>query len=141
MENTCIKCNEKKDVSLFVKDKRLKIGFQNKCKICSSLDAKKWHELNKDYKKEYQHKYRKDNYKSVCLSVKERVNFYNKNNPIKYLENYNKANSTRIIKITNSYIINILNRKGFTKEQITPELIEVQRIIIKTKRLCKTSKI
>jgi len=38
------------------------------------------------------------------------------------------------------YVRTTLRMKGFTREQITenPELINIQRIIIKTKRLCKT---
>ena len=45
------------------------------------------------------------------------------------------------IELKNTYIKAKLKAKGFLNQQITPELIEVQRIISKTKRLCKTSKI
>jgi len=118
MEKTCKKCNEKKDLNLFVKNKKIKIGVCNTCKKCANT---------------------RTNLYRIKNSIK-----INKNK-IKYdLLNPEKAKerSIKAIKVLgNSYLNKCLTQKGFTKEQITPELIEVQRIIIKTKRLCKTSKI
>lgn len=39
--------------------------------------------------------------------------------------------------LLDTYVKSRLRRNGFPKEAITPELIEVQRLIIKTKRLTK----
>ena len=47
MENTCKKCNETKDVSLFVKTPTKK-GYSNSCKYCTSLAIKKWTLDNKE---------------------------------------------------------------------------------------------
>jgi hypothetical protein len=55
------------------------------------------------------------------------------NNP----EKRNDYEKRRRIKIVDNYVKTNLIAKGFPKETITPELIEVQRLIIKTKRLTK----
>ena len=63
---------------------------------------------------------------------------------------WSKNNTEKIIKkerklreeLSDCYVINKLIRgTNLTAKQIreTPELIEIKRIIIKTKRLCKTS--
>ena len=43
----CKKCGEEKDITLFVKNKGCKDGYEGKCKECS-------HKINKQYKKEHQ---------------------------------------------------------------------------------------
>jgi hypothetical protein len=147
MENTCIKCNETKDISLFVKNKKCKNGVAKTCNKCNNKrvvflranskekknSEKLYREKTKSKAKEYADKY----YKTNTLKAIERVNNFLIKNP-----NYAKESSKKTVNTaTDCYIKVKLKSKGFSKEQITPELIEVQRIIIKTKRLCKTSKI
>ena len=182
MEKTCKKCNEKKDLNLFGKDKRLNSGIKSNCKKCETEVSVKWNLNNKERKSEkakifynknkekikkkvkeynienkekiylYQLKYKSENKEKVLLKVREctRKYYYNNTEKIKkYSSEYRELNralinikaNKRAENTTDRYVINNLTTKGFTKEQITSELIEVQRIIIKTKRLCKTLKI
>ena len=177
MENTCKKCGETKDVSLFVKNKKCLKGVTNLCLNCVNNKPK-----NLNYLKEYKRKYYLENknkikekskiyYLENSESIKKNVENYTKENIEKiaisrrnsyyknrderlekrkkwYEENkeyskdkIRKRNKINIDKLNCVYIKKRLKDKGFTKEQITPELIEVQKIIIKTKRLCKTSQI
>ena len=66
----CKKCNIEKDLSFFYKDKTLKDGHRNECKICYNLKydkkeyLKEYNKSNKEYRKEYNKEYKKsDNYK------------------------------------------------------------------------------
>jgi len=45
-----------------------------------------------------------------------------------------------IIAIENRDAKRLLRRQGFTLEQLTPELIELKRITLKTERLCRRLK-
>jgi len=112
----CTKCNKEKDVDLFGKHKKTKSGLRSHCKECEKEYAKKWN-LNNPEK------------------VKENDKKWHLNNPEKLKET--KKNYTN--ELGKGYLNSQLRSKGFKKEQITPELLEVQKIIIKTKRLCKTS--
>ena len=90
--------------------------------------AKKWRKENSDKTKEYRRKYYKEN----LSKFKE----YQKNNPKEYIGKileYQKKN--RVI-LSDVYIKKRLISQGFVKNQITPELIELKRITLKTKRLC-----
>lgn len=53
--------------------------------------------------------------------------------------NERKRKETELL--TDDYVIRQLTKDGFTREEISqyPELIETKRILLKTKRLCKTS--
>jgi hypothetical protein len=63
------------------------------------------------------------------LKNEEKIKAYNRN--------FGRIN---IEKLSDGYVRQILIDKGFTKEQLNnnKEIIETQKIIIKTKRLCKT---
>ena len=166
MENTCKKCNETKDINLFVKNKKLIKGVCNTCNKCKYEMSKKYN-VNILKVKVNQKKYRDKNIEKIniynnhyyynnILKVKKRKKEYYLNNSDKFLDNSKKyysqnkekckeqssiKNKEQTSELKIPYLITILKAKGFNKEQITAELIEVQRIIIKTKRLCKTSKI
>lgn len=58
----------------------------------------------------------------------------------KYLANKKKQADKGREKLKDHYIKGLLTNKGININDINNELIELQRIIIKTKRLCKTSK-
>jgi len=197
MENTCKKCNETKDVSLFVKNKRLKKGVENICNKCKSeyynVYFKKNYETLKNKNKERCKKYRVENAEKLKeyniknssikkeydkkrrLEFNEKIKLQEKEYRLKNNEaikdrkkeyyfvkrayiiekskNYYSTNSTSILFnskiilqndidfLNDSYVKKLLTNKGFERKKITPELIEIQRIITKTKRLCKTSKI
>jgi len=162
MEHTCKKCTETKDINLFVKDKRKSIGIILTCKKCAKKMVLKLKELNPSKSVLYNIEYYKknkaridSNNKQYYLKNKEIVTKYKKDYSLKNnygINNSKKYRNNNQIKIkvykhnmsktiSDVYARGALRQKKFTKEQITPELIEVQRIIIKTKRLCKTSKI
>lgn len=153
MENTCKKCGDTKDISLFSYSKKHKLKISNECKSCESKRTYDWRNENKEKCKTNRNNWKKNNPDKIKLSnsisnKKNKESIYLKNKKWKDLniekvrEQSRIKNNNNTKNINDCYVKNIiLKPKGFTKEQITPELIEVQRIIIKTKRLCKTSQI
>ena len=157
----CTKCNKEKDVDLFGKHKKTKSGLRSHCKECEKEYAKKWNLNNPEKVKESVKKWHLNNpekikeiqkkyYSNNTEKIKEIRKNYRLNNPEKVKENDKKwhLNNPEKLKETKKnytnelgkgYLNSQLRSKGFKKEQITPELLEVQKIIIKTKRLCKTS--
>ena len=59
----CSKCKEEKDISEFGKDIVRKDKLCVYCKLCISIVTKASHQKNKETKKEYDKKYRKNNFK------------------------------------------------------------------------------
>lgn len=57
----CSKCNEIKETYEFNRQTNKKDGLNNKCKICCSIDKKKWNDLNKEHKAAYAKEYYKKN--------------------------------------------------------------------------------
>lgn len=97
---------------------------------------------NPEYSKQSSEKFRKNNpeyhknknkldYKKNKEYHAKKSFLYNKNNKDRINKNANK----RTERLADSYVVNKLKQNGFSKESITPELIEVKRIILKTKRL------
>mgnify|MGYP003654648732 CR=1 FL=1 len=97
---------------------------------------------NPEYSKESSKKFREKNpeYSTVMNKIHYKENkeyytnksfLYNKNNK----EKINKNSNKRTERLANCYVVNKLKLSGFPKESITPELIEIKRIILKTKRL------
>jgi hypothetical protein len=114
IENKCIKCN----CSL--------IGRQLLSRYC--FDCKK--EIKKEWKRE-SYKRCVDTYKNYNQKNKTEIR-----NKTRALETIRREN------ITDRYASKLLREKnGFTVDQIknNPTLIEIKRLIIKTKRICKTS--
>lgn len=162
MKNTCKKCGETKDISFFVKNKT-KRGFENKCKKCASAYNKEYADKNKESIRSKRAEYRLNNIdQELCRSrdyhsknksaIKIKSDGYRRKNidKIRIAERLYQIQNKELIsskmqintdELKHTYIKQKLKQKGFTSNQITPELIEVQRIIIKTKRLCKTSQI
>jgi len=114
IENKCIKCN----CSL--------IGRQLLSKYCF------------DCKVEIKKVWRNENHKRNIHTAK---NYFQKNkteinNKTRLLEANRREN------VTDRYVSKLLREKnGFTIEQLknNPSLLEIKRLIIKTKRICKTS--
>ena len=92
------------------------------CRNCVSEQVKVFYAKNKD---------------KILIRIKEIRNLN--------IEMYNSTQRERVKRLRKGfpeyYIKQQLRSRGFTKQQIidNPEIIEVQRLMIKTKRLCKTS--
>jgi len=114
----CSKCGVEKPLTDFTKDKRKKLGIRGICKKCSSKRVCDY--LKTEKGKETNKKYRKTN---LYLTYRKK---YENENRDKLNDYYIVANISRSCK---------LPRKEIRKY---PELIEINRIKIKTKRLCKT---
>ena len=131
---TCAKCGESKDISCFHIDNNLKKGVKSRCKICAHND---YYE-NKEIYKKRNRKWRLDNPEKVALVHRE-YRMRNKDY-CKTLSRNAKLRKTE--SLTDYYIKHQLHKKGYTNDQLqqNPELINIQRLTIQIKRLCKTSK-
>jgi hypothetical protein len=105
---------------------KYKSSNPEKCKDSAKRTRNKRLEENKAYKVLYR--------KSNKEYINKQKSIWRKNNPEKVREE--KRMITKMLK--DSYIKRLLIQNGFPKNEITKELIELERIIIKTKRLCKT---
>ena len=86
---------------------------------------------DKEKIKQQQKVYREKNKESIYKKIRE----WQLNNPEKVRASSNLKSKKRIKELKNDYVVKTLVSQGFPKESITPELIEVKRIILKTKRL------
>ena len=84
--------------------------------------------LRKEYSKEY-NAGRKSKQKDYYLLHRERLLKSGKANTLRSIEN-----------LGNAYVKQRLRTQGLKNEQITPELIELKRITLKTTRLCRQLK-
>lgn len=109
MEKKCTCCGEIKPLTSFYNKTSSRDGKFTRCKKCVDEKISKWEKLNPDKRNEY--------------ARKSRVKTFN----------------TAIANLSDTYIIQVLRNKGFKPNQITTEIIELQRQILKTKRICKTS--
>jgi len=155
---TCSKCREEKDESLFPKSKGSKGGIRNICKKCHSeqikeikkkipIDLLRSRELLANIKYSKSEKY-KSWWREYRITHKETLKV-NRNkciskNPEKYksiVENNKtlvKAHQRKYVdELHDGYLRQILKNE-FDIVKDYPELIEVKRIMIKTKRLCRT---
>lgn len=55
---TCYRCGEIKELASFTRDKRLKLGVNNLCKVCRMKERKAWAEANPEKHKSAQDRYR-----------------------------------------------------------------------------------
>jgi 3-oxoacyl-[acyl-carrier-protein] synthase III len=109
----CTKCLEVKPLSDFYKDKSKKDGFRAGCKKCVYQQNTEWRKENPEFIRKANKKQRKK---------------------------YNEWNKKAIEMLSDRYIKEILKDRGFTKEQITPELIAMKREQLELKRLSKQLK-
>jgi hypothetical protein len=139
------------------KDGTKKIGIRTYCNSCKNKMVKDWFEINNDYKKEYRkrnpEKLKEENLRAKPRTEKWRLENkdilkikkieYKKKNIIHIAElNKKEAQKTRDL-LTDRYVVSqITKRSSLKAEDIkeNKELIEVKRLIIKTKRLWKTSR-
>ena len=149
----CSKCKEEKSFDLFHKNKGHKDGYNSRCKMCANESTKEWQQNNREKHLKlcmdwYRNNVERHNKKRTewkdnnPIKVREMWALWKVNNPEKSKESRIKSDKKAIETVADSYVKNVLiYSRGFTKEQINqyPEIIETERLIIKTKRLCKTS--
>lgn len=146
----CSKCRERKHLEEFYTDVSQSCGRATYCKKCSLIAAKEWREKNKERVKELRQNWNKANKEKVFEQNKKRGEKWRSNK-----DNREKANAkNREYKKKNREIINVgerrrrencspcyikskLKRQGFIDSQITPDIIEEKRNIIKTKRIIR----
>lgn len=122
---TCNVCGRILPLSEFHKKSIAKDGHTNACKVCVSVKSLKYRNSIefKIKQKEYNQTYKE----KIALRRKK----WRENNPEK-IKKYNKNFGKSLKK---SYIVKLLLQMGFSREDITLELIETQRTIIRTKRI------
>jgi hypothetical protein len=103
---TCTKCKEEKELSEFYKDRK---SLSSKCKTCHNK-----------YVKEHQKEYKQSDARKEYLQSDAR-----KQSQKKGIKKY--MNTELYFKLR-------LNRKGFKENDISPELIELQKLSIVTHR-------
>ena len=110
----CNKCGEVKLFSEFYKHKDHKYGLSSQCKYCVKKKQKEYYKKHLKERIEYQREY-----------INKHRGYINKH----------KKESRALLK--SWYVKDKLISLGWRKEDITEEIIETKRNIIKTKRLIK----
>ena len=122
---TCKVCGRILPLSEFHKQSITKDGHTTACKVCVSVKSLK-------YRSSIEFKIKQKEYNQT---YKEKITFRKKrwreNNP----EKIKKYNENRVKSLNKSYVVSLLLKTGFSREDITLELIETQRTIVQTKRI------
>jgi superfamily II DNA helicase RecQ len=127
----CTKCGDEKPATLefYGAQKDCKNGLKPHCKACLSKAGKLYHNLHSERILNQKKKWQQNNPEKTKNFIRK----WKQKNTDK-LRSYDKKNSEQL---TDS---RVRLRLGLRKDQCPPELIEVKRLQIKIKRLCKTSK-
>ena len=147
----CSKCGERKPLSEFYTDISQSNGHASYCKKCNLIAAKEWREKNKERAKELRQNWNKANKEKVLEQNKKRCKKWRSNNREKAnakSREYKKKNpekikageKRRVENCSPCYIKSKLKIQGFIDNQITPDVIEEKRNIIKVKRIIKQIK-
>lgn len=130
----CSKCGMEKDFSDFHKHSTGKDGHRTVCKQCKNLVSNQYYYDNKEEiinkQKEYSKIYQKENKESV----NKKSNQWRKKN----IEKWRQIKKDQVEKLNNNYARRSLVKKGWPKEVITEDLIELNKSIIKIKRYVKS---
>ena len=96
----------------------------------------------KEEKAEYMRKYRAENPEKVKATRVKRAKYRAENAEWSafFAEKERARRAKNITELKDVYVEETLRRQGFPKESITPELIELKRITLKTTRLCRQLK-
>ena len=129
----CTKCKSEKDESEFHKHKLCKNGINSVCILCAKIQREKFKVLNPDIVKKWKkqdYERHKDNYRTLSKKHSKSESYK------RYRVELKKA---RIVTLYSPYVHEKLKQRGFTTQQIKdhPELIDILKIIIKTKRAIK----
>lgn len=111
---TCKVCGRILPLSEFHKQSITKDGHTTVCKVCKSIKS-----LKRRSSIEFK------------IKQKEYSQTYRENNP----EKIKKNNENKIKLLKKSYVVDLLLQMGFSREDITLELIETKRTIVQTKRI------
>ena len=122
---TCKICGRILPLSEFHKHRITKDGHNTICKVCISVKSSKYRSSIefKIKQKEYNQTHKKRN-----TFLKKR---WKENNPEKVKE----CNKNMVKSLKKSYVVDLLLKTGFSREDITLELIETKRTIVRTKRI------
>ena len=108
---------------------------------------RKWRAENAEKIKTHNAKYRaKNSEKTKASKAKwnrnnaEKIKTHNAKYRAKNTENIKTSNAKATSSLASHYVKRTLVSQGFKNEQITPELIELKRITLKTTRLCRQLK-
>jgi hypothetical protein len=134
---TCSKCGDVKKSYDFYNNKQAKDGKTIHCKLCMDKYKNEWQKNNPKKCSEMASKWNKNNpnLRKTYLSKFRSRSDYDEKNRI----SSSKSSKLATEELKDNYVKSTLLKLGFNKKDISNELIETQRIIIKTKRLCKTS--
>ena len=124
----CSTCGEVKPINEFYKQKSHKDGLNSYCKCCMNKKIEEWRKKHPKERIKHQNKYRKKHLKERREYQKK----YQKEHK-EYMNKYRKEHVVALLK--DCYIKNTLISLGWEKENITEEIIEEKRNIIKTKRI------
>jgi hypothetical protein len=133
MNKVCIRCKEKKDYRSFCKDRTKKDGLQSYCRKC----LREYHRIkyldgaDKYYKKK-QKEYKK--------RFPEKVKAWKKKYCNENADYLNAKHKEHREKLSSYYVRDKLKRQGFLPENITPEIIDIKRNLIKMQRIFKKIK-
>lgn len=163
----CSKCKELKDIRQFRKHQGFPMGVNSSCSLCDGISNKRYYQNNREkcLKKKHQyhsdhreniHKAKRQYYLSNSEHISKKAREYELKHPDKRIEwrrRYVNSHSelikergrryiSRIVhQLEDSYIKGILfNFYGIPREQITDELIELEKFRIKNKREIKKLK-
>ena len=113
-----------------ISERKKEYRLKNKEKI--SEKDKEYRLKNKEKISEKAKEYRLKNKEKISKRMKEYV--------AKNIELYRRYNRKKTECVSDYYVKRILLQTGFIEEQISPELIELKRITLKTERLCRRLK-
>jgi len=145
----CSVCKTEKRLSLFYKNKREKDGRQRVCSDCQKIRNR---EYQKKYRESEKYKERAREYQRAFRESekgREYKRIYRKTDKYRsWVKNYNKSPTARKNKsnakklrstgLYDSYVKHQINKQlGIPKSEITPELIELKRQLILSKRMIK----
>jgi hypothetical protein len=121
---TCKKCLIEKPIDRFRDESKV-------CRKCNNANGKIW---SKKYRDNPENKEKIKTYRGS--KTFKQSTYYRRHKKEQRAKTHIKDRAT----LHRRYVYKTLRGRGFEPKDITPELIETQRIIIKTKRLCKTLK-
>jgi len=131
MKKRCSKCKTAKDIVAFSKNKSKKSGYHSICKNCVC----EYREQNKKRIKEYDKFYYLKNKKRII----DRIKSYNKQHGHMVRKSYVKNKEK--YRDADFYIIALLKKQiSIGGQQISPQVIEAKRIVLKLKREIKKTK-
>jgi len=111
-----------------------KFGLNSKCKNCKSEYIKKYYQENKINSPENKIKIAQER-KKYRLENKKKIDKYRKKYRLENKKAASKYQKKYVEKLNIPYLKSLLKQQGFSSEQLTPEIIELKLILIKTKRL------